>query len=131
MGRVELRGFREDIWRELAAFDVLVHASIVPEPFGQVVIEGMAAGLAVIAADEGGPAEVIADGQTGRLFRSRDPDSLAAAMRALRADEDERRRLGEAARRAAEDYDPRVLAGRLESSYQHVLGARGSRSRRA
>jgi glycosyltransferase involved in cell wall biosynthesis len=131
VGRVELRGFREDIWRELAAFDVLVHASIVPEPFGQVVIEGMAAGLAVIAADEGGPAEVIADGQTGRLFRSRDPDSLAAAMRALRADEDERRRLGEAARRAAEDYDPRVLAGRLESSYQHVLGARGSRSRRA
>ena len=131
VGRVEFRGFREDIWRELAAFDVLVHASIVPEPFGQVVIEGMAAGLAVIAADEGGPAEVIADGQTGHLFRSRDPDSLAAAMRALRADEDERRRLGEAARRAAEDYDPRVLAGRLESAYEHVLGARGTRSRRA
>jgi len=53
--RVEFRGFREDIWRELASFDVLVHASLIPEPFGQVVLEGMAAGLAVIAPDEGAP----------------------------------------------------------------------------
>ena len=65
-------------------FDVLVHASVIPEPFGTVVLEGMAAGLAVIAADEGGPAEIIADGETGRLFRSRDQRSLAAAMRSLR-----------------------------------------------
>ena len=47
-GRVEFRGFREDIWRELASFDALVHASLIPEPFGMVVLEGMAAGLAVI-----------------------------------------------------------------------------------
>lgn len=124
-GRVEFRGFREDIWHELACFDVLVHASIVPEPFGQVVIEGMAAGLAVIAPDEGGPAEVIADGRTGRLFSSRDPDSLAAAMSELLANPAARRRLGDAARRAAEDYDPRVLAGRLERAYDHVLAGRG------
>ena len=54
--RVEFRGFREDIWRELAALDVLVHASLTPEPFGQVVLEGMAAGLPVLAPDEGAPA---------------------------------------------------------------------------
>ena len=88
--RVEFRGFREDVWPELASMDVLVHASVIPEPFGTVVLEGMAAGLAVIAADEGGPASVIADGETGRLFRSRDLDSLAAAMRALRRDPAER-----------------------------------------
>ena len=69
----------------------------IPEPFGQVVIEGMAAGLAVIASDEGGPAEVIDDGRTGRLFKSRDAGSLAAAMRELCANPAERRRLGEAA----------------------------------
>jgi len=123
-GRVEFRGFREDIWRELASFDVLVHASLIPEPFGQVVIEGMAAGLAVIAADEGGPAEVIADGETGRLFASRDPDALAAVMRALAADPAARRRLGRAAREAARDYDPRALAGRFEEAYESVLAAR-------
>ena len=99
--RVEFRGFREDIWRELASLDVLVHASLIPEPFGQVVLEGMAAGLPVLAPDEGGPAEVIEDGRTGVLFASRDERALAAAMRALDADAERRGRLGAAAREAA------------------------------
>lgn len=129
-GRVEFRGFREDIWRELASFDVLVHASVIPEPFGQVVIEGMAAGLAVIAPDEGGPADVIADGRTGHLFASRDLDSLAAAMRALSMDPAERQRLGDAARHAAEDYHPHVLAGRFERVYDAVMEKRGHAARR-
>ncbi len=129
-GRVEFRGFREDIWRELASFDVLVHASVIPEPFGQVVLEGMAAGLAVIAPDEGGPATVITDDQTGRLFQSRDVDALAAAMTDLSADPAERRRLGSAARRAAEDYNPRVLAARLERAYDRVLADKGDPARR-
>jgi glycosyltransferase involved in cell wall biosynthesis len=120
--RAEFRGFREDIWPELASFDVLVHASVIPEPFGMVVLEGMAAGLAVIAPDEGGPAEVIADGETGRLFASRDQRSLAAAMRQLRESPAERERLGSAAGRAVEDYRPEVIAGRLERVYDRVLG---------
>ncbi len=126
--RVEFRGFREDVWRELACFDVLVHASTIPEPFGQVVLEGMAAGLAVLAPDEGGPAEVIDDGRTGRLFQSRDADSLARAMLALRADPAERRRLGDAARLAVEDYRPQTLAGRLERVYERVLQVRSQAS---
>jgi glycosyltransferase involved in cell wall biosynthesis len=127
-GRVEFRGFREDVWRELASFDVLVHASVIPEPFGQVVLEGMAAGLAVIAPDEGGPAAVIADGRTGRLFHSRDRDSLAAAMAALCADPAERRRLGTAAQRAIEEYRPPVLAERLERAYEQLLQHRSQAS---
>ncbi|HEV7162523.1 MAG TPA: glycosyltransferase family 4 protein [Solirubrobacteraceae bacterium] len=120
--RVEFRGFREDIWPELASFDVLVHASVIPEPFGQVVLEGMAAGLAVLAPDEGGPASVVEDGQTGRLFRSRERDSLAAAMRSLGADRGERERLGAGARRAVEAYRPEHLADRIEDLYERLLG---------
>ena len=120
--RVEFRGFREDIWRELASLDVLVHASVIPEPFGQVVLEGMAAGLPVIAPDEGGPAEVIADGATGRLFASRDADALAAAMRALGADPQARERLG--ARRGARSrrITPARVGEWLEEVYVEVLG---------
>ena len=44
---------------------MLVHASVVPEPFGQVVAQGMAAGVPVVAADAGGPAEMIDDGVNG------------------------------------------------------------------
>jgi glycosyltransferase involved in cell wall biosynthesis len=120
-GRLELRGFREDVWRELATFDVLVHASVIPEPFGQVVLEGMAAGLPVLAPDEGGPAEVIADGETGRLFRSRDQDSLAAAMCALRDDRAGREQLGTAAQRAVAAYHPAAIAEQLEALYERTL----------
>ncbi len=121
--RVEFRGFREDIWRELGSLDVLVHASLIPEPFGQVVLEGMAAGLPVLAPDAGGPAEVIDDGSTGTLFPRGDADALAAAMRALAQDPERRRRLGEAAREAAGAYRPQLLAGRFEQAYAEVLGA--------
>ena len=126
--RVEFRGFREDIWQELASFDVLVHASVIPEPFGQVVLEGMAAGLAVIAPDEGGPASIIDDGRTGRLFASRDEGELAAAMRALREDPSERERLGHQAREAIAAYHPDAVAERLQLVYEQLTGrpARGA-----
>jgi glycosyltransferase involved in cell wall biosynthesis len=120
--RVRLRGFREDVWSELARIDVLVHASVIPEPFGQVVLEGMAAGLPVIAPDEGGPAEVIADGETGRLFAARGVDALAAAMRAMSADPRARERLGSAARRSIEAFHPARVGERLEEVYAEVLG---------
>jgi glycosyltransferase involved in cell wall biosynthesis len=130
--RVEFRGFREDVWAELARIDVLVHASVIPEPFGTVVLEGMAAGLAVIAADEGGPASVISDGHTGRLFHARQLDSLCAAMRALSEDPQERGRLGEAGRSALAEYHPAAVAGRLEQIYERVIEARaGSRTPRS
>ncbi|MHB8531864.1 MAG: glycosyltransferase [Solirubrobacteraceae bacterium] len=119
--RVEFRGFREDIWRELASFDVLVHSSVIPEPFGQVVLEGMAAGLPVIAPDEGGPREVIADGRTGRLFASRDRDALAAALRELGGDAELRGRLGAEARLVLAGYHPAVLAQRLQGVYAELL----------
>jgi glycosyltransferase involved in cell wall biosynthesis len=129
VGRVEFRGFREDIWPELASLDVLVHASLIPEPFGQVVLEAMAAGIAVIAPDEGGPATLIADGENGRLFASRDGDSLAAAMRALRDDPQERRRLGESARRAVARYHPDAIAAELQRAYEDVLAGSSRRAR--
>jgi len=129
--RVEFRGFRENIWRELAGFDIFVHASIIPEPFGQVVLEGMAAGLAVIAPDEGGPASVVEDGRTGLLFASRSEDSLAAAMRALREDPARRARLGAAARLALGAYHPDVIAAQLERVYVELAGGRRRRAHAA
>ncbi len=119
--RVDFRGFREDIWGELSRFDVLVHASVIPEPFGQVVLEGMAAGLAVIASDEGGPAEVIDDERTGRLFKSRDAAALGTVMQELSRSPGERERLGERARTALDAYRPEVLSGQLEALYGRIL----------
>ena len=54
--RVEFAGFVEDVPTLIRGVDVVVHASVTPEPFGQVVVEGMAASRAVIAFGSGGPA---------------------------------------------------------------------------
>ncbi len=120
---VEFRGFREDVWSELAGFDVLVHASRAPEPFGQVVLEGMAAGLPVIAPDEGGPATMIADGHSGVLYKSRDVNALASAMRSLHDAPERRVELGTSARRAAAAYHPDLAAARLEELYARLASS--------
>ncbi len=64
---VEFKGFVEDVPCLLKDIDILVHSAIEPEPFGRVIIEGMAAGIPVIATDVGGPKEIIEDGKDGFL----------------------------------------------------------------
>lgn len=119
--RVEWRGFRDDIWAELARLDVLVHASVLPEPFGQVVVEGMAAGLAVIAAGAGGPTEIITNGHDGVLVPPGDVEALAEAMRALVTDTALRERLGANARQRALDYRPERIAPAILRVYAGLL----------
>ena len=123
--QVEFRGFREDIWAELRDLDVLVHCSIAPEPFGQVVVEGMAAGLAVVAAAAGGPAEVITDGVNGLLTRPGDARELAAALRILVDDPALRHRLGHEARLSSTRFQPAVIASQVLEVYL-ALGNRSA-----
>jgi len=116
--RVVFRGFREDVMAELATMDIAVHASIVPEPFGQVVVEAMAAGVPVIAADAGGPAEVITTGVDGLLCPPGDVGALAASMRRLADDPGLRDRLRAAARRRARDFAPETAAREMTAVYR-------------
>src|SRR5207253_6282469 len=62
--RVGLVGHQADPARALRALDVVVHASTRPEPFGRVIVEGMACGRAVVAIRDGGAAELFDDGVT-------------------------------------------------------------------
>jgi glycosyltransferase involved in cell wall biosynthesis len=119
--QVEFRGFREDIWVELAELDVLVHCSTIPEPFGQVVLEGMAAALPVIASAAGGPAELITSGVNGILTAPGDVAELASAMRRLHLDADLRTALGDAAWRRSCEFTPERSAAQLLDVYREVL----------
>lgn len=119
-GRVEFTGFVDDVAAELARLDVLVHGSVIPEPFGLAVVEGMAAGLPVVAADAGGPAEVIRDGVDGVLYPAGDVDALATALRVLAADPALRTRLGEAARLRAGAFEPASVAAQVREVYRSV-----------
>nr|WP_283250918.1 glycosyltransferase [Rhabdothermincola salaria] len=117
---VVFTGFVDDVPARLAAADVVVHASVLPEPFGQVVIEAMAAGRAVVAADAGGPAEVVTDGVDGLLVAPDDVDALAAALARLAADADLRARLGREAARTAAVFTPAAVAERLLGVYESL-----------
>lgn len=93
-------GFVEDVPRRLADIDVLVVPSQRPEPFGLVVLEGMAAGCAVLACRNGGGSdEIIEHGVTG-LYCGRDGTSIAAAIERLAGDATLRERLGRGGRAA-------------------------------
>ncbi len=73
-------GFRHDIHEAIAELDVLVHASTRPEPFGQVIIEGMAAAKPVVATNAGGVPEIIEHGVTGYLVPMSDVKGMAEAI---------------------------------------------------
>jgi glycosyltransferase involved in cell wall biosynthesis len=121
--QVHFLGFREDVWAELATFDLLVHASTTPEPFGQVILEGMAAGLAVVASAEGGPTEIITAEVDGLLIPPRDPTLLATALLRLHADPALRERLGAAGRVTAARYSPAATATALLAVYDSLVPA--------
>lgn len=57
--RVVFTGFVDDPVGELDGLSVCVHASPVPEPFGQVVVEAMARGVPVVATRAGGVPEIL------------------------------------------------------------------------
>lgn len=125
--RVEFTGFREDVAAELSRLAVAVHASVLPEPFGQVVVEAMACGVPVVAAAAGGPAEVVTDGVNGLLVRPGDAAVLAAAIDRLLSDGDLRTRLSEAGLATAQRYTPERVAAEVEGVYRSVLAGRRRR----
>ena len=82
----------------------------------------MAAGLPVVAVDAGGPAEIITTDVDGLLVALGDVDAMAGALRRLADDPDLRTRLGAAARRRVEAFDPDVVVPALQEVYAYARG---------
>jgi glycosyltransferase involved in cell wall biosynthesis len=84
--RVHFAGFQDDVPAWMKAMDVILHTSTEPEPFGRVIVEGMAAARPVIAAAAGGVTEIVRHQRNGWLVKPGDVAALADAIGALRAD---------------------------------------------
>ncbi|RDI55812.1 glycosyltransferase family 4 protein [Nocardia mexicana] len=93
---VTFTGHIDDPESLLPQADILVHCSVLPEPFGQVVVEGMRAGCAVVATGPGGPAEIVEPEISGLLVDAGDRGQLTAALDRLIADAGLRRKLADA-----------------------------------
>jgi glycosyltransferase involved in cell wall biosynthesis len=97
LDRVRFLGTVADARTLYPGFDVLVSASDA-EGLPNVVLEGAAAGLPIVATAAGGTGEIVVDGQTGLLVPVGDPDRLADAVLRVLGDHDLGDRLGGAAR---------------------------------
>lgn len=82
--QIRLRGNvpHEAMMGQLAHADILVHACET-EPFGLAMIEGMAAGLPVVAARSNGACEIVVHAKTGYLYSPGDVPTLTDHLACL------------------------------------------------
>ena len=97
------------------------------ETFGNVTLEAMASGLAVVAADAAGSASLIDDGRTGLLCPPRDRPAFLDATRRAVADAGLRQRLGAGAVEAAGAYDWADVLARMVTYYRGVVAVGAAR----
>jgi len=120
--RVELPGWRDDIYSALEALDIFVLPSL-NESAGLVLLEAMACGLPVVATRVGGIPEYVAEGETGLLVPPRDPQALAAAIESLIVDPARREALGRAGRRRVEErFTAERMVAQTVQLYRRLLG---------
>lgn len=122
--RTELTGHldRDDLERRAEAAWVQVVPGLWEEPLGNVTLEAMMRGTAVVASDLGGPGEVVQHGRTGLLVQPGSAGHLADALRSLLTDRDRCESLGARGRDAAvEHYSEEVAVRRLEQVYRDLL----------
>jgi glycosyltransferase involved in cell wall biosynthesis len=101
--------------------DVLVNASD-PEPFGIVLLEGMAREVAVVAVDSGGPTEIIEHERSGLLVESADELAIADALERLLVDDDLRGRIAAGGRRRFESsFTSNRMVDELQSQLEAVM----------
>jgi glycosyltransferase involved in cell wall biosynthesis len=121
--RVRWAGYRPDGRACLAVFDLFVLPSRA-EGFGLAALEAMAAAVPVVATAVGHLPTLLADG-AGRLVPPEDPGALAAAMRALLADDAARRQMAERGRaRYAAAYTQAAMAERTRQVWREALAVR-------
>ena len=109
-------------WELLTSADLLALPSY-SENFGNVVLEAMAAGCAVVVTPEVGLASVVREVCSGIVVDG-EPEILGSQIRELLADDDRRRAMGEAGRRVVESkFTWKAISQDMIDVYAHVLGA--------
>jgi UDP-glucose:(heptosyl)LPS alpha-1,3-glucosyltransferase len=113
--RIRWLGLRRDLERWYGAADVLVLPTRY-EPFGNVHLEALASGRPVVTTTAAGGAEVVEEGKNGAVIAPNDAGALADAVTRLLSED--RARLRDAARRAAEPYTHQRQAEAFERLYR-------------
>jgi glycosyltransferase involved in cell wall biosynthesis len=112
----------------IQVMDIVVHASIDPEPFGRVLIEAMAMRKPVIGSHGGAVPEIVQENVTGMTFVPGDWQALATAIQSLLDNPARRQEMGEQAfRRLTEQFDVRANVARTSEIYQQLFAGTTAR----
>jgi len=121
--RVTFAGTVSNPYAIMSRADAFVQSSR-REGFGNVLIEAMACGTPVVAADcPVGPRRILGENGAGILVPPEAPRALAAALERLLADRDLARRLAAAGREKAAEYDVSAAVPRFEKLFEEVAGS--------
>jgi glycosyltransferase involved in cell wall biosynthesis len=122
--RVLFAGWREDVHRALRGMDIFALPSY-NEGMGKALVEGMYAGLPVVATAVGGVPELVEPGRNGLLVEPGCPGQLAAALLELAENEEKRKAWGTAAGERAAAFSVESMIGKIEELYEELLEEKG------
>lgn len=80
---VVFTGYQQNVGDFINIMDVVIHASMDPEPFGRVLLEAMAMRKPIVGARAGAIPEIIEEGKTGMMFEPGDAAELAECITEL------------------------------------------------
>ncbi len=120
-------GQQRNIPEWLSIMDILVSSSHL-EGLSNVLLEGMAAGLPIVATRVAGTPEVVVDGDTGLLVPPGEPDVLADAILRLLRDRKTRENMGSAGRqRVHTAFRIERMVAQTETLYRELLDQKSMR----
>lgn len=112
--QVGMPGFVEDVRPYLRASTVVVLPSYYPEGQPRALLEGLATGRALVAADAPGTRDPVRHGLNGVLVAPKSAAALTSALINLMRQPELVQRMGEESRRiAVSDYDAEIVAQQL------------------
>jgi len=117
LGRIDLQGKM----KEMAEAEALAVPSLRGESFGIVLVEGMAAGVPVVASDIPAYRAVLDDGRLGRLVPPGEPEALANGLLAVLRDADLRRDLTARAYTGVEMFAWPRVASDIMAAYRDAI----------
>lgn len=120
-GRISFHGHTSDVSGVMRSTDVVILPSRLPEPYGQVTVQALAAGCLTVVSNHGGSLELVDDGRTGLVFNNEDAKDLARVLFAAHAAAEHSQQIAAAGREAALELGDESLAPKFEATILELL----------
>ena len=98
---------------------VYIHPSVT-EGFGLTVLEAMSYGRPVVVSEGTGAVDLVEDGKNGFVIPIRDVNAIIGCVRWLHDNPSECKKMGEAAKKTAENYDWSIIRKKYEAIYEII-----------